>query len=87
MLLTKKFFGLVKKTLGLVHTSNNLPEWQAIKLTFFAPWDECYFETSSFHILKFHKILFPYNSFQNEFIPVFKLNELLIVVQNFNLVS
>ena len=37
MLLMKKFFGLVKKTLRLVHTSNNLPEWQAIKLTFFAP--------------------------------------------------
>ena len=25
------------KTLGLVHTSNNLPEWQAVKATFFAP--------------------------------------------------
>ena len=25
------------KTLGLVHTSNNLPEWQAVKPTFFAP--------------------------------------------------
>ena len=26
-----------QKTLGLVHTSNNLPEWQAVKPTFFAP--------------------------------------------------
>ena len=33
----KNNFGLVKKTLGLVHTSSNLPEWQALKLTFFAP--------------------------------------------------
>ena len=40
----KTFFGLLfkvaqkeKKTLGLVHTSNNLPEWQAVKPTFFAP--------------------------------------------------
>ena len=37
MLLIKKFFGLVKKALGLVYTSNNLLEWQAVKLTFFAP--------------------------------------------------
>ena len=33
----KNILGLVKKTLGLVHTSNNLPEWPATKLTFFAP--------------------------------------------------
>ena len=26
-----------QKTLGLVHISNNLPEWQAVKPTFFAP--------------------------------------------------
>ena len=25
-------------TCGLVHTSYSLPEWQAVKLTFFAPW-------------------------------------------------
>ena len=37
MLPIKKFFRLVKKTLGLVHTSDNLPDWQAVKLTFFAP--------------------------------------------------
>ena len=23
---------------GLVHVSYNLPEWQAVKLTFFTPW-------------------------------------------------
>ena len=37
MLFIKKILGLVKKTLGLVHTSNSLPKWQAVKLTFFAP--------------------------------------------------
>ena len=35
MLPIKKFWGLVKKTLGLLHTSDNLPGWQAVKLTFF----------------------------------------------------
>ena len=34
----KKFFGLYKVTLGLVDSSYILPEWQAVKLTFFAPW-------------------------------------------------
>ena len=31
------FFGLVKMTLGLVHANYSLLEWQAVKLTFFAP--------------------------------------------------
>ena len=31
------FFGLVKMTLGLVHTIYSLLQWQAVKLTFFAP--------------------------------------------------
>ena len=31
------FFRLVEMTFGLVHTRYNLPEWQAVKLTFFAP--------------------------------------------------
>ena len=32
--------GLVEleMTCGPVHASYNLPEWQAVKLTFFAPW-------------------------------------------------
>ena len=30
------FFGLVEFTLGLVRASYSLPEWQAVKLTFFA---------------------------------------------------
>ena len=25
-------------TCGLVHASYSLPEWQAVKVTFFAPW-------------------------------------------------
>ena len=29
--------GLVEMTFGLVHASYSLPEWQAVKLTFFAP--------------------------------------------------
>ena len=31
------FFGLVEMTFGLVRASYSLPEWQAVKLTFFAP--------------------------------------------------
>ena len=31
--------GLAEMTCWLVHTSYSLPEWQAVKLTFFAPWD------------------------------------------------
>ena len=34
----KKFFRLYKVTLGLVDSSYSLPEWQTVKLTFFAPW-------------------------------------------------
>ena len=29
--------GLVEMTCGVVHASYSLPEWQAVKLTFFAP--------------------------------------------------
>ena len=29
---------LIKTFLGLVNVSFSLPEWQAVKLTFFAPW-------------------------------------------------
>ena len=37
ILLVKKFWGLVEMTSGLVHASFCLPEWQAIKMIFFAP--------------------------------------------------
>ena len=35
---SKRILGLVEMTCGLVHASYSLPEWQAVKLTFFAPW-------------------------------------------------
>ena len=35
--LIKKFLGLVEMTFGLVYASLSLPEWQAVKITFFAP--------------------------------------------------
>ena len=35
---SKRVLGLVEMTCGLVHASYSLPEWQAVKLTFFAPW-------------------------------------------------
>ena len=35
---SKKYFGLIKMTLGLVCVSCSLSEWQAVKLTFFAHW-------------------------------------------------
>ena len=37
-MLIKIFWGLVEITFGLVRASYSLPEWQAVKLTFFAPW-------------------------------------------------
>ena len=33
----KKFLGLVEMTSGLVNASFSLPEWQAVKMIFFAP--------------------------------------------------
>ena len=36
-LLSKTFLGLVEMTFGLVNVSFSLPEWQAVKVTFFAP--------------------------------------------------
>ena len=36
-LLLKTFLGLVEMMFGLVNVSFSLPEWQAVKMTFFAP--------------------------------------------------
>ena len=36
-LLIKTFLGLVEMMFGLVNVSFSLPEWQAVKITFFAP--------------------------------------------------
>ena len=41
ILLFKKLLGLlglVEMTSGLVNVSFSLPEWQAVKIIFFAPW-------------------------------------------------
>ena len=38
ILLDEKLLGLVEMTSGLVNASFSLPEWQAIKMIFFAPW-------------------------------------------------
>ena len=34
----QKALGLAEMDLGLVSACYSLPEWQAVKLTFFAPW-------------------------------------------------
>ena len=36
-LLIETFLGLVEMMFGLVNVSFSLPEWQAVKMTFFAP--------------------------------------------------
>ena len=38
ILLIKKLLGLVEMTSGLVNAGFSLPEWQAVKMIFFAPW-------------------------------------------------
>ena len=35
---SKRVVGVAEMTCGLVHASYSLPEWQAVKLTLFAPW-------------------------------------------------
>ena len=37
ILLIQTFLGLVEMMFGLVNVSFSLPEWQAVKMTFFAP--------------------------------------------------
>ena len=37
-LLIETFLGLVEMMFGLVNVSFSLPEWQAVKMTFFAPY-------------------------------------------------
>ena len=36
-MLNKNFNSQVEMTFGEAHASNSIPEWQAVKLTFFAP--------------------------------------------------
>ena len=40
ILLFKKLLGLVEMMSGLVNVSFSLPEWQAVKMIFFAPWSK-----------------------------------------------
>ena len=42
-LLIKAFLGLVEMMFGLVNVSFTLPQWQAVKVTFFAPCREISF--------------------------------------------
>ena len=42
-LLIKTILGLVKMSFGLVNVSFSSPEWQAVKMTFFAPWTVVFF--------------------------------------------
>ena len=55
-LLVKTFLGLVEMVFGLVNVSFSLPEWQAVKMTFFAP---CYGYSHYWLSVLFH--LFPSN--------------------------
>ena len=41
ILLVKKLLGLVEMMSGLVNASFSLPEWQAVKMIFFAPCVAC----------------------------------------------
>ena len=43
----KKLLGLVEMTSGLVNASFSLPEWQAIKMIFFAPWNRVLYKVPS----------------------------------------
>ena len=38
ILLVQKFLGLAEMMSGLVNASFSWPEWQAVKMIFFAPW-------------------------------------------------
>ena len=47
ILLIKKRLGLSEMTSGLVNASFSLPEWQAVKMIFFAPCMVTFFPCSS----------------------------------------
>ena len=53
-LLVTTFLGLVKMMFGLVNVSYNLPEWQAVKMTFFAP---CYLNNPIINIRLINSLL------------------------------
>lgn len=51
---SKRVFGQVEMTYGLVHVSYSFPEWQALNLTLFAPWSHCHQ-----HFLTLTGLLYP----------------------------
>ena len=74
-LLIKTFFGLVEMIFGLVNVSFSLPEWQAVKMTFFAPglcplWREFTVNVKSARLLSSHPQHF-IHSFSHSFIHSF----------------
>ena len=44
ILLTKTFLGLVEISFWLVNASFSMPEWQVVKMTFCAPWEQLHFQ-------------------------------------------
>ena len=50
ILLVKKLLGLVEMMSGLVNASFSLPEWQAVKITFFAPCQTYMYLESNFSV-------------------------------------
>ena len=44
ILLTKTFLGLAEIMFWLVNASFSLPEWQVVKVTFSAPWEQLHFQ-------------------------------------------
>ena len=66
-LLIKKFLGLVEMTFGLVYASLSLPEWQAVKTTFFAPFDYFIIITISQYI---HVLLTVYVGFDKKLVKI-----------------
>ena len=54
-------------TCGLVHASYSLPEWQAVKLTFFAPWFNCICVFLSLFCMPLMlKLFFVYTQFEDQ---------------------
>ena len=55
-LLIKTFLGLVEMMFGLVNVSFSLPEWQAEKMTFFAPCCNCQISQNEILHMKFSEL-------------------------------
>ena len=75
ILLVKTFLGLVEMTSGLVNASFSLPEWQAVKIIFFAPWSSSWpsEQFSSPSVLKYATLPLPPLFFANSAIVILSL--------------